>query len=139
MFQLQKRLEKWRQIFVKNGLKISVFVKKLKILYILDLTIWFKFRQHVVQIRIKKCMESLDFQCQHLQRYHGRVLMTNLLQNWFSDRTLYVAITDADIGSIKLILSIYYLMSYLDHMLVKFEQIVWYEVYKILSTLAKNG
>ena len=54
MVAAQKRLAKWRQLFVKNGFKKTwVFVQNLKILYILDHTIWFKFRQYVVQIRIK--------------------------------------------------------------------------------------
>ena len=45
--------------------------------------------------------------------------MTNLLQNWFSDRVFYITIVDADIESLK---SFHRLFDkYLDHMLVKFE------------------
>ena len=67
LFQSQKRLSKWRQHFVKNGKPF--FVKKLKILYSLDHTIFFKFHQHVVQkpIEIIMCEEPLDYQCQHHQ------------------------------------------------------------------------
>ena len=39
--------------FVKMVSKISVFVKKLRIFYNSDHTIYFTFRQHVVQIHIK--------------------------------------------------------------------------------------
>ena len=46
-------------------------------------------------------------------------------------------IADADIGSLKSLHTIF--DKYLDHMLVKFEQIVWSKVYKILSFLTKNG
>ena len=55
LFQLQKRVAKWRQSFVKIVFKelIFFFVKNLKFLYISDITIWFKFRQHVVQICVK--------------------------------------------------------------------------------------
>ena len=46
-----------RKVF-QNGVntlykRLTIFVKKLKILYILDLTILFKFHQNVVQILIK--------------------------------------------------------------------------------------
>ena len=42
-------------------------------------------------------------------------------KNWFSDRVFYIIITDADIGSLK---SLHTLFNdkYLDHMMVKFEQ-----------------
>ena len=41
-------------VFVENGFKKTrFFVKKLKILYISDITVWFQFRQPVVQVRIK--------------------------------------------------------------------------------------
>ena len=43
----------------KMVLKDFGFCPKDQILYILDYTIWFKRRQHVVQIRIKQCMERL--------------------------------------------------------------------------------
>ena len=42
--------------FIENGYKKLVFVKKLKILYILDDTVWLEFRQHVVQVRIRQIM-----------------------------------------------------------------------------------
>ena len=41
-------------------------------------------------------------------------------KNWFSDRIFYVTITDADIGSLKSLNTLF--DKYLDHMLVKFEQ-----------------
>ena len=47
-----KCLTKWRQPFVKNGLKeFNFFVQKLK--FCTFHTIWFKFLQYIVQIRIK--------------------------------------------------------------------------------------
>ena len=46
-------------------------------------------------------------------------------------------IADADVGSPKSLHSLF--DKYLGHMLVKFEQIVWSKVYKILSFLTKNG
>ena len=64
--------------------------------------------------------ETLDFQCQHLQRQHGKVLMANFLQKLIFHRTFYVTITDADIESIKFLPKLF--DKYLDHMLLKFEQ-----------------
>ena len=49
-----------------------------------------------------------------------KTFMTNLLQHWFSDRSFYVTITDADIGSLKSLRTLF--DKYLDHTLVKFEQ-----------------
>ena len=46
--------------------------------------------------------------------------MANLLQKRFSDRTFYVTITDADIGSLKSLNTLF--DKYLDYMLVQFEQ-----------------
>ena len=43
----------------KIVLKTRSFVKKFKILYILDHMTWFKFRQYLVQIRITYFMERL--------------------------------------------------------------------------------
>ena len=41
-------------------------------------TIWFKFYQHVVQNTYQIiCGDTLDFQCQHWQRAHVRVIMAN--------------------------------------------------------------
>ena len=51
-FQLQKQLAKWHQHFVKIAFKKSGFLSK-KSKFILNNTIWFKFRQHVVQTCIK--------------------------------------------------------------------------------------
>ena len=45
--------------------------------------------------------------------------------------------TDAEIGSLKSFHTLF--DTYLDHMLVKFEKIVRYEIYKILIFLAKYG
>ena len=54
MIAATKRHAKWCQLFVKSGFKKTwVFVQNLNILYIFDQTIWFKFRQYVVQTRIK--------------------------------------------------------------------------------------
>ena len=64
--------------------------------------------------------------------------MANLLQKqWFSDRAFYVTVSDADIGSLK---SLYTLFDkYLDYMLAKFEETPYeYEIYLILSFLAKT-
>ena len=44
---------------------------------------------------------------------------------------------DADIGSLKSLHTLF--DKYLDHMLVKFEKMVWSESYKILCFLTKNG
>ena len=63
--------------------------------------------------------ETLDFQCQHLQQYYGRVLMANLLQKLIFD-AFYVTITDTDNGSPKFFHTLF--DNCLDHMLVKFEQ-----------------
>ena len=42
-------------------------------------------------------------------------------KNWISDRAFHVTIADADIGSLKSLHTLF--DKYLDHMLVKFEQI----------------
>ena len=63
--------------------------------------------------------------------------MENLLQNWFSDRTFYVIITDTEIGSLKSLHTLF--DKYLDDMLVKFEQnIMLRNMQKIVSFMAKN-
>ena len=49
----------------------------------------------------------------------------------------YVTIADADIGSLKALHTLF--DKYLDYMLVKIDQIVWSELYKIFSFLTKNG
>ena len=41
--------------------------------------------------------------------------------NWFSDQAFYVTISDADIGSLKSLHTLF--DKYLDHMLVTFDQI----------------
>ena len=41
-------------------------------------------------------------------------------KNWFSDRVFYIAIADADIGSLKFLHTPF--DKYLDHMLVKLEE-----------------
>ena len=60
--------------------------------------------------------ESLDFQCQNLQTKYGTVLMTNLPQNVFSVHSFYVVITDADIGRLTFLRTLF--DEYLDRMLV---------------------
>ena len=54
----------------------------------------------------------------------------------FSDLVFYFTIAGADIGSLKSLHTLY--DKYLDHMLVKFKQILWSEPYKILSFLTEN-
>ena len=51
--KLHQRRAKWRKSLLKIVLKTLILVKQLKILYASDHTIWFKFREHMVQIRIK--------------------------------------------------------------------------------------
>ena len=56
------------------------------------------------------------------------------------DHAFYVTITDAVFRSLKFLRTL--LDKYLDRMLVKFEQnrmVRWCEIFKILSSLAKNG
>ena len=67
--------------------------------------------------------------------------MINLLLKFISDQPFYVAITDADIGSLNLSIGPTLFDKYLDNMLVKFEtkKIVRCEICTILSFLAKNG
>ena len=67
--------------------------------------------------------------------------MANLLQNLiFRYRVVYVTIADADIRSLKSLHTLF--DKYLDHMLVKFEKIVWSygpNYTKFLCFLTKNG
>ena len=139
MIQLEKRLPKWRQQFVKNGFKKHDFlVKNLKISCHLDHTILFKFHQHEVQTFLKECMERLktfDVSISNGSRetFERQIYCENL----FSDRVFYVTIADADIWSLKSLHTLF--DKYLDHMLVKFEQnrMVW--TVQKLSFLTKNG
>ena len=62
--------------------------------------------------------ETLDFQCQHLQRNHGKVLTANLLQKLISDRIFYVIIADTDIESLKLLRTLFDI-KYLDTCMVR--------------------
>ena len=55
--------------------------------------------------------------------------MANLLKKKNSDRIFYVTIADTDIKSLTSLHTLF--DKYLDHMLVKFEQIVWSELHKI--------
>ena len=77
------------------------------------------------------------FQCQHLQKQHGRVLMANLLQRLLSDRVFYVTITDTDIGSLKFFHTLF--DNYLNHKMVKFEQNRVVRNIQILNFWQKNG
>ena len=62
MFQLQKRLPKWRQRFIKNDFKTRFLVKKINILLSLDPPKFlFKFHQHVIQMSFFKRIVSKDF------------------------------------------------------------------------------
>ena len=72
MFQLQKRLSKWRQRFVKNGLKNRFFVKKLSIWYSLDKTILFKFHQHVVQTFLRNVWRDFRLSMSALAAIAGK-------------------------------------------------------------------
>ena len=57
-------------------------------------------------------------------------------KNSFSHRTFYVTIPDADIESRKSLRTLFDM--YLEHMLKNFNQILWYEIFKILSFLEKK-
>ena len=61
-----------------------------------------------------------DFQYQHYERWHRRVLMANLLQKLFVRSGIYVTIDDADIGSLKSLHTLF--EKYFDHMLAEFER-----------------
>ena len=50
----------YRNVFVKICLQTNRFCQKEKLLYILEHTIWFKFRHYVVQIMFG---ETLDLEC----------------------------------------------------------------------------
>ena len=64
--------------------------------------IWFMFCQHVVKVRINKCVEKI------------------YCKNSFSDRTFYFTTIDADIESLKSLRTLF--DKYLDHMQITFEQ-----------------
>ena len=102
-------------------IKIFFFDKKLKILCSLNHTILFKFHKHMVQIFLKECMERLSMSALATvarKSFNGK--FTAKIK--FSDRVVHVTIADADIGSLKSLHTLF--DKYLDHMLVKFEQIV---------------
>ena len=117
MFQQQKRLEKWRQRFVKNGLKTFFFFFCEKAQNFVHFGPF-----DSVQISIACCQNTY-------QIVYG--------ETCFSDRAFYVTITDADIRSLKSLHTLF--NKQLDHMLVKFEQNRMARKYIILSFLAKNG
>ena len=54
----------------------------------------------------------------------------------FCDRTFYVTIADADIGSLKSLHTLF--DKYLDHMLVNLNKILWSEPYKMLCFLTRK-
>ena len=58
-------------------------------------------------------------------------------ENWFSDRAFYVTIADAEIGSLKSLHTLF--DSVWTTCWWNLNKIVWSEIYKILSFLAKNG
>ena len=84
--------------------------------------------------------ETSQFQCQHLQRQHGKVSMSCQIycKNSFLDQVLYVIISDTSIGSLK---SLHTLLfdKYLDHMLVKFEQNRMVRNIQHFELVGKNG
>ena len=84
MVAATKPFAKWRQLFVKNGLKKLGFLSKTSIFH----TFW---NIRLVQI-LPVCSpntyetiyrETLEFQCQHLQRSHGKVLSKFTAKNGF--------------------------------------------------------
>ena len=107
----------------KYFLKISVFVKCFQIFCTLisEHTIWFKFRRHVVQIRIKNCTQRLQTSgvstCNGITEEFQQQIYS---KNDFSDQAFFVTITDADIVSLKSLLILF--DKCLDHMLVKLMQ-----------------
>ena len=138
VYQLNNRFSYWNvlqngvNVLSKNGYeKLFFFVKKLKILFILDhifflsksskfysfWTIWFGpnfasiFPKYTYQIVYGK---TFDLRCQNLQRQHGRVSMANLLQKLI--RSGILCYHYPDIGSLKLLHTLFDM--YLDHMLV---------------------
>ena len=76
--------------------------------------------------------ETLDFQYS-INNGSGKKV-ANILQNWFSSRIFYVTISNAHIGSLNSLHTLFdkYFLPYA-------VEIVWSELYKILSFLTKNG
>ena len=123
LFQLQKRLPKWRQRFVKNCLiKTRVFfVKKLKFFVVLTI----RFRSYFTSMWYKQFLTNVcsDFRLlmSALAAVAGKSFNSNFYcKNLFSHRVFYITIADADIGSLKFLHTLF--DKYLDHMLVKFDQ-----------------
>ena len=120
LFQLQKRLAKWRNRlrFVKNGFKSSAKSSKFY-------TFWtVRFDSNFVNILSKNVSKNVwsdfrisvsAFETVTRKSFNGN--FTAKVE--FSDRAFDVTITDADIGSRKSLHTVY---MYLDHMLVKFKQ-----------------
>ena len=88
-------------------LKTLIFVKQLNILYISNYMIWFKFRQHIIQIHIISSLQTnnvwRDFRLQvsafavvARKNFNGK-----FTAKLISDRGFYVTLTDADIGRQK--------------------------------------
>ena len=122
MFQPQKHLAKWRQVFVENGFKNTLILSK---------RTWFWiFEPYGVVQTSPACGPStfqimyentlIDFQCQHFQRQHGKVLMANLLQKFIFRTNILCYHYDADIGSLKSLKTLF--EKYLNPMLEKFVQ-----------------
>ena len=65
--------------------------------------------------------ETLDFQCQHLQRYHGIIFNGNLLQKFIflSGTPSNVPITDTGIASLKSLKTLFNKNLYLMQVKVK--------------------
>ena len=102
---------------------VFFFLRKLKILYISDYTIWFKYRHYMVQVRIKLCMERLKTSSANICKGN--------MENLYFDQTFYVIITDADIGSLRS----FHIIRKVFECWWNLKKIVWSEMYKILSIL----
>ena len=82
--------------------KPQFFVKKLKISCSLDHTILFKFHWMWYKHFFKECMERLKTSNVGISNGSTEEFQWQIYcKNWFSDRSFYVTIADADIESLK--------------------------------------
>ena len=142
MFQLQKRLPKWRQRFFKNGKKKTISCQKAQSF------VWFGPYDFVqialacsINIFLKECRplwRDFRLSMSALATVKGKNLTANLLQKLiYRSGILCYTVHDADIGSLKSLQTLF--NNYLDHMLVKFEQNSMVQIIQNIKLLDKNG
>ena len=134
MFQLHKRLPKWRERFVKNGLKKKRFLSKsskFRVVWTIQFCLWSKYLSNNVWRDFRLLMSALATAAG--KSFKGKFIA----KIDFSDRVFYITIADADIGSLK---SLHTLFDQdLDHILAKFEQNCMVRIIQNLNFLTKNG